>query len=697
MFEKLYPPFAFFWSVFYRLGKNPDLETSLLFTFMLFFALNLSKALFSFIQSNCTMLKKYLLSAVSIGMALTAGAQTLAPHNMPKVAHLKPVPFNKQAVLPETFTPDLINPNEFIGGSIDRNNSEELVAVTRWDAHGYGCVPSRVYYKPNGEPVSTYTFATDGADAYPERGTGYSTRSGGTWNANPARIESVRTGFPSASILDDGTEVAIAHGTSVTPYILRFMRKAPGATSWTESNLPTPAGQGCLWPHLVTSGNNIHVIAITTPTGNNGTVYEGINGHILYWRSTDGGLTWDKQFVKIPGLDNTKYTAHGADEYAIDVNGSTVAVAAFPAWNDLQVFKSFDNGDTWETLLVNDFPDALENYAGADGDSYTIDDIGDPDPNAPDSLAVFSSDGSGNLLVDASGEVHVFFGEMYYSDTDPAAGSSFYPGINGLLHWKESFGTDNFQLIGGALDYDGDGSLGITAIAEIAPYYMSLASMPSSGASADGTIYVGYAALHELYRSSNTDQQFFRHVYLVKSSDNGESWGDPLDIIAAPFISDTVLIPFVENVYPMLPRHIGSNVGLVYQQDYDPGIHLLGPTAAGNHPFVDNNLLWVEVDPTAIPGTSSVFTPDANPTLDLALTPNPASSQTLLTATLSGKGDVTVEVFDMMGKRVYQNNMPSVEGRQQLVLPAQQWVNGAYWVRLSEGNQFGITRLVVAK
>lgn len=644
------------------------------------------------------MLNKYLFTALVLLVGMSATAQNSARKPLAKVPNLQPAPYVVGTPALEIYTPEIEAPHEMVAGT---RNAEEIVGVTRWDAHGYGCVPARVYYQPNGDATATWTHATDGANAFPERGTAYSTRSSGSWSAVANRIESVRTGFPSAAILSDGTEVAVAHGTSVTPYILRFMRRAAGAGSWTETNLEMPAGIGCLWPHLIVGGpdgKTVHVIAITTPTANTGVVYEGINGHILYWRSTDGGLTWDKKFQKIPGLDSSKFVSHGADTYTIDANGNTVGIAVFPSWNDLLVFKSYDNGDTWETITARDFPDALENYAGAEGETYTIDDVGVIDPDAPDSLAIFNSDGSGNMLIDNSGEVHLFFGRMYYADVDAAAGTVFYPAMNGLVHWKESFGTDTYQVITGALDYDGDGTLPITSIDEIAPYYMSLSSMPSSGLGSDGTLYVGYAAIHELYRGTNENMQFFRHVYVIKSTDNGENWGEPLDLITAPYISDTVLIPFVENVYPMLPRNIGNTLGLMYQQDYDPGVHLRGPTADGNHPFVDNNMLWIDVDPQNIPGTSGTFTPSKpSPSLALNLTPNPASITSTLSATLSGSGDVLVEVIDLMGRTVYQNNLPSVEGRQSIVIPVQNLLAGTYSVRLTEGNQFGIAKLVVSK
>ena len=705
VFRKRNALFKSFWTVFYIGDKKQSHQKALIHIFMRFFAAAfLSSFSIHLFQTNFTMLNKYLMAAFALLFALSADAQSRSQKPFAKVPKLEPAPYHKIGPALEISTPELPLPQQDETASSDRN-AEQVVAVTRWDAQGYGCVPSRVYYKPNGEPAATWTLATDGNDLFPERGTGYSTRSNGVWSPSPTRIESVRTGFPSASILSDGTEVVVAHATAFTPYRLIFLRRPAGASAWTESYLELPTGFGALWPHLIVGGpdgKTVHVIAITTPDGTAGAVwpaYEGVNGHVLYWRSTDGGLTWDKKFTKVPGLDSSQYAAHGADEYTIDANGSTVGIAVFPAWNDLLVFKSFDNGDTWETITARDFPDALENYAGAEGQTYSVDDVGIPDPDAPDSLAVFNSDGSGNILIDDGGEVHLFFGRMYYSDSDPAAGSSFYPGINGLAHWKETFGTDTYQVITGALDYDGDGQLGVATLDDIAPYYISLSSMPSSGLGSDGTIYVGYSAVHELYRSNNANLQFFRHVYVLKSVDNGDNWGEPVDLIADPYISDTVLIPFVESVYPMLPRNVGNTLGLMYQQDYDAGIRLLGPTAAGSHPYVDNTLLWVDINPADIPaGIIGTFTPPTpNASLELNIQPNPAATTAMIYATLSGTGDVIVEVFDVVGACVFQNSMASLAGRQNLVLPVQNFISGTYWVRVTEGKQFGITKFVVTK
>jgi hypothetical protein len=69
----------------------------------------------------------------------------------------------------------------------------------------------------------------------------------------------------------------------------------------------------------------------------------------------------------------------------------------------------------------------------------------------------------------------------------------------------------------------------------------------------------------------------------------------------------------------------------------------------------------------------------------------------VLSANLTGSGEVVVEIFNMMGSRVFQSNMNSTQGRQSLVLPTQNLLSGTYWVRVTEGSKFDITKLVVAK
>ncbi|MFN4081867.1 MAG: hypothetical protein ACK4NS_13295, partial [Saprospiraceae bacterium] len=501
------------------------------------------------------MTQRSLLSLAAVWLFCFASHAQQRAFSPPPAPMLGPAPYQRVAMLPEVFTPEAQHPlpaQPLHGRSA---NYEELVGLTRWDAQSYGCMPSRLYANSAGAPTAIWAFANDPFGSYPERGTGYNVRGATEWPAVNSRIETVRTGFPAAARLADGTEIVVAHATGFSPFRIYVGRKAPGSNEWTESYLENPPGAGCLWPRIATGGpdgNTVHVIAITTPTANGGTIYQGIDAHILYWRSLDGGLTWDKKAQIIPGLDNSKYASFSAESYIVEALDEVVAVAALADWNDTKIFKSTDNGETWSNFTVIDFPDAIENYAGAMGDSYTFEDIGFFDPDAPDSLAVFTNDGFGAMLIDPALQIHFWFGRMYVIDNNPDAGTFYYPGTNGLNYWREDFGDNTYATITGALDINGDGVLNVVGgINGIGRYFNSLSSFPTAGFDANGAIYLAYSALHELYTSGQTPDQHYRHVYIMRSTDGGETWSEPFDLINEPFVEET-LVPFLECVWPAL-------------------------------------------------------------------------------------------------------------------------------------------------
>lgn len=629
----------------------------------------------------------------------TAIAQSGAERRLAQVPTPQPKLVERPLYAFETNVPELADPHAFVQSGVNYRNLEEVAGLTRWDAQWYGCGSRRIYANPAGEPVATWLFSLQ-SSGFSDRGTGYNVRSGGSWPAVTQRAEAIRTGFPSATILGDGTEIIISHTTAVTPFKLWMARKAPGATTWTEAALPGPTGVSMLWPKIAVGGpdnQTLHVIGITAPVGGTtfGQVYKGLNGHVLYYRSTDGGLTWDQQDVVIPGLDSSRYAGFGADSYTIDASGNGVAIAVFPNWNDVRVYKSVDNGDSWSDLQVLDFPDAVENYDPQPGFMYTVDDV-PLDTLAPDSLAIRTHDGFGAVLIDENQEVHAWFGRMYVTDADfTDTLSSYYPTINGLYYWKESFGANNPQIITGAFDYDGDGQLAIASLTELASYNGSnLSSFPAVGTDNDGNIYLVYSAIHELYRTGSAPDQFYRHLYAMKSTDGGTTWGDALELTDEPYVIPD-LAPFIECVYPSVPRHIGDQLWVLYQQDYLPGSNVLN----NNHPSEENSMMWVAVEKDSIAQAlvGTFEAPQADPTFAMRLAPNPATTTARLSLQLAGTAPARVEVFDVLGRPVQRLELGTVTGQRAVDLSAAQLAAGTYWVRVTEGARFGVTKLVVER
>jgi hypothetical protein len=123
------------------------------------------------------------------------------------------------------------------------------------------------------------------------------------------------------------------------------------------------------------------------------------------------------------------------------------------------------------------------------------------------------------------------------------------------------------------LDLDNSGTLDIVGIAQ---YFQSLSAFPSAGIADDGCIYVSYSAVVE-----NMDQgsQNYRHVYIVKSCDNGCTWSDPVDVTPGS--------GFEENVYCSMAHDVDANINIVWQQDFEPGIAVNGDEDS----YVSNDIM----------------------------------------------------------------------------------------------------------
>ena len=152
-------------------------------------------------------------------------------------------------------------------------------------------------------------------------------------------------------------EMIIAH--EVTGPLIINKRIPKGTGTWTQTIMPAlPSNITAMWwPRSVTNGpnhTNIHIIALTLPTGNGGQVYNGMNGALLCSHSLDGGTTWT-DWTQLPGTSGTYYTNYTADTYAwAEPKGDTLVFTVGDSYKDQFIMKSTDNGTTWtKTILYN--------------------------------------------------------------------------------------------------------------------------------------------------------------------------------------------------------------------------------------------------------------------------------------------------------------------------------------------------------
>ena len=491
--------------------------------------------------------------------------------------------------------------------------TETIVGSTTYDLQTNGSVMDRILMHDDGSISLAWTMSNQYNTSFTDRGTGYAFYDGNSWSTQPStRLESSRCGWPSMLATGSGKELAIAHNTT-NSYFQMTYRDTIGSGAWNEQIVSSQDSLGLyrdlVWNRSAIGGLNaetIHMIGVTAPSGLSGTIYNGLDGALLYYRSQDGGATWDIQDMQLPTIDSSMFNGFAGDSYAIKAQGETVCIAFFGEWDDTFIMKSNDNGTTWTKTIVLDFP--VDKYVTDQGIDLDNDGLMD---------TLYSTDGSGALLLDNNGMAHIFAGNMRILDADLTdASSSYFPATNGLLYWNESIGpdntggqisnsvwwSDNMKVIAGAQDMDGDSVLNFVAIAT---YYSSLSSMPSAGINADGTIFVSFSSVMEGYHNG---VQNYRHVNIIKSNDGGNSWSCPVDVTP-----HNLWMGMQECVFASMNRDVDDKVRLVYQKDMEPGL-----CVRGDEDLVDmNEIVYIEVDtslnPALIAGCTDSLATNYNP------------------------------------------------------------------------------------
>ncbi|MEZ5013612.1 MAG: hypothetical protein R2794_04910 [Chitinophagales bacterium] len=342
-------------------------------------------------------------------------------------------------IAPADMSP--VQQNTFFAKSGARAGGDE-VGYTSYDLPTNGSAPQRLLVYDDGTLSSVWTGSTSLTATRPDRGTFYNAYDGGTWGPEPdTRIESYRTGFPAIIKVGDH-EMYFAHDGNNK--IAIFTNDGPGSTNWTEdANSLTLDGT---WPRgaCADGSNYVHMIAADNDATNT-------NDYMLYYRSSDGGASWDIQRLRLPGIDTLSgYNVMGADCYNILAYGDNVYIVAGNSINDLAVWKSTSNGDigSWVRTRLFEFP--IPNFDGDNISDVDGDGIAD---------TIVTHDGTLAFVVDNGGMMHVWAGVTYVLDvTADDAGWTYFPGVAGLWYWNESFGADSLQYLDFPLiDWDESG------------------------------------------------------------------------------------------------------------------------------------------------------------------------------------------------------------------------------------------------
>jgi len=502
--------------------------------------------------------------------------------------------------------------------------TEWIVGESYYDLQTNSTIMNRLAKSGNDRSLA-FTYSSE-PSGYSDRGTGYNWTNDDFWNDIPLeRIESIRTGWPSV-LHTTNHEIVISHEFPLQ----LIMSKSPGIgeENWTEEILEHDIPEGTSWSRAVaggSDGNSIHMISITIPEATQGVEpgleTEGLDGAILYSRSTDEGETWDIYNTVIPGMDSTAFLGLPVDAYSIFSRGDNVAIAVFNDWADSFVMISADNGDTWGKRILVDFP----------VDMFEVDEsIIDLDE---DLLAdtLYNTDTSGALFIDSSGETHVMWGHMFYIDDVIGDGQwQYFPYTDGLAYWNASMDDNSWDDVAFVQDADGSGEIELAE--DIGTYFLSLTSMPQLAEDGDGNLYASYSGVTEGHQ---TGTQNYRHLYLLKSEDGGDSWSDPVD--ATP---DLDFIGY-ECVFPSMAPEVDDFVHILYQRDGEPGLAVQGDL----DPPAINEMIYFRI--TNDLAVEEVVSIDQIKQAQLSAYPNPSTGQFTVNGIAIG---VQLQIIDATGR-----------------------------------------------
>ncbi len=515
---------------------------------------------------------------------------------------------------------------------LSKSTYGDLLGGSRYDMQTNHSIQDRICLFSDGTAGATWTRGMQDPD-YADRGTGYNYFNGTAWLPAPTtRLEGAKTGWPSIEPWNGNGEIIICHQTAADPLIMET-RAVKGTGPWTTSYINPPSGAPALgWPRLITCGPDhtyLHMIVLTKPVANNGTIYQGLDGALLYYRSLDGGQTWDKSGIILPQLTSADYDGIAGDAYAWGTpHGDTIYFAIGEPYTDTFIMRSVDNGENWEKIPV------LSN------DNCKI-------PTGTQEMPRWKgADGAMAVEMDHSGIIHLAFG---IGGGFIQAGTKYITiNYNGLVYWnstmpmlQDSLDLDTLEAHGQLLGYVSDGlNPGDTLIA-VPNYRNSMSSFPQITVDGNNNIFFVWSAAATGHPSP--DNYNYHHIYGRAWFSGHATMTDPVDLNAGlPYL-------YQEFMYASMAKSLkGDNLVLVYQKSEQPGSNIVENTI----PVHDVSAEYREVPTATFIPTGIPTVPESGNFSVSQNFPNPFRETTSFVVTLETPSPVSVELYNVTGQQV---------------------------------------------
>ena len=536
---------------------------------------------------------------------------------------------------------------------------------------------------PDGKINFAYTIALD--ESYTTRGTGIGTYDSNNdeWIPLEGRIESEKTGFGSiARFKDNGIVVAAHTATMCGVYI------AEDKDNLTPNSVPVVSyldpTYDPSWPNVMTSGSNRDIIhVVTTANAADGVSInvpgaEGVNNPIIYFRSMDGGLTWDKQNVILPYMGTEYASDYGSNVcyWMETTEDNCLALVVNNAWSDCFVLRSYDNGETWEKLTFWHHPgvhSTMDNWFMYPRWTSAQWGVGGELCIAYEFNGSTGEPGSGSYYPGIGGDAFWSENMPYHGETLPAFGCDptnpkpmapgqpfimdsayIYQDIYASL-WRWSDAThpmwDEYMGYLTTLDENGNPEdpynateFNIEDTGLHGSYNCGCVAMPvlAKVPGSDADMVAVWSAMDENSVDGTSGNYYFK-LFASYTPDGGRTWAPQIQL------TTDFMWSLNEFVYTQAAV-IGTTLVIAVQTDGESGTFVMGDDPDGS-----NNLyqgFTFELN-DLFPGIG-VGVPEVNHNTHMSVYPNPAVDQ--LNVTLSQNADIVI--YNIMGQ-----NVMNVEGR----------------------------------
>lgn len=563
---------------------------------------------------------------------------------------------------------------------------------TYHDFFTYGAQRQQVYAYPDGYRAAVWTHTEDSGNEFSDMGTCYSYSQGGSddWNpdnADISRLEDHKARFPCYAPWGENGEIIVSqqeNGINI------FTRTERGAGEW-QHHILEPEGDvpALKLPHMITSGENHQVIHLAVATNE---TYGGQKSALLYFRSQDGGQSWDQQSTVLEGTGSEHYTAIYGDTYNFAVSGDTVALAVSSPWHDTFYLLSEDNGESWEKHVVWEHPAPMFDF-----ETTMMADT------------VWCPDGSLDAIFDENGNLHLAFGLTRVAHPETGYDFEHFLWTDGIVHWNETmepfvapdqnkalsyeFLLENETLAGWAAEEDDNNILDNAGDISLPNYpFLGLSTMPSF--TRQESIY----ALHLSYSSVIEDyidgENFYRKLLaktFFHTPDNPEltEWSALSNITNSEiFIFDEFKTPQGIPVrwsnwssYVFLTAY-SSIPGITFEnQNYLTNIAVLEDVFTVTNPLLD----------TSIPDNQAIsFTLHQN-------LPNPVDDVTEIIVSLRKADQLNLRITDAQGRIVMQKGVEGIPGKNRISVSAAKLTSGIYYYTVSNNSGEYATRKMIVK